>query len=785
VLERSAKLSGIGVSTVSGTNITPAVLRFGVFEVDLRTQELRKQGLRLRLPGQSFQVLRLLLERPGELVNREELRGKLWPADTFGDFDHGVNAAVNRLREALGDSADSPKFIETLPRRGYRFIVPVEWSADAAGGSALPSVVAITAPEPTPIPQPIPPERNWKLRGTIALAATAVMASAVFLSNEDSYLSRTRVGTWLRHAAIGRQPEPQLALSQRRLTANTDDASLTGGVISPDGKYLAYTDTSGFYLRQVDGGETHPVPLPKGFDPLPESWFPDSAHLVVTRFGDQRNPPHLGKQRARPPSLWKISVMGGTPRKLADEGSSARVSPDGSKIAYLAGKWDIEQIWLMEADGNNPRKIVDGGQESFGAVAWAPDAKRFAYVRTTNPSQRERPAKQIEVFDVTGGRREVILSEPRLGDQIAWMNTGRLIYSLDEAEPNHSDANLWWVQLNPRPGRPASPPTRITNDRAHISGISVAADGKRMALLRSTFQTDGYVTEIEAQGRQLSTPRRYTLDEGWDWPTSWTPDSKAVVFISDRDGPPHIFRQGVDETQPELLVGGNDVLNNAPRSTPDGLSVLYLVNGNPDKPSDNFRLMRVPVSGGPSQFVLEGAGIENYQCARLPSTVCIYGQIEPKSEYLRFFTFDPAGAKGTELLAGKIKKADYNWSLSPDGKYLVNPKSENPYEAPVLRIFNLDEDTEQYIPVPGIGLMMGLDWAADSKSVWVVGYMGMGRGAWGTRSGVLNVALSGRATMVLEGLSPAIWFAIPSPDGRRLSLCELTERSNMWLLENF
>ena len=76
-----------------------------------------------------------------------------------------------------------------------------------------------------------------------------------------------------------------------------------------------------------------------------------------------------------------------------------------------------------------------------------------------------------------------------------------------------------------------------------------------------------------------------------------------------------------------------------------------------------------------------------------------------------------------------------------------------------------------------------MDWAADSKSVWVGGYMG--RGAWGTRSGVLNVALSGRATMVLEGLSPTIWFAIPSPDGRRLSLCELTERSNVWLLENF
>ena len=103
-------------------NVAPTVKRFGVFEADARTEELRKEGLCIRLPGQSFQVLLLLLENPGEMVAREVLRKKLWPGDTFVDFDHGLNAAVNRLREALGDSADHPKFVETLPRRGYRFI---------------------------------------------------------------------------------------------------------------------------------------------------------------------------------------------------------------------------------------------------------------------------------------------------------------------------------------------------------------------------------------------------------------------------------------------------------------------------------------------------------------------------------------------------------------------------------------------------------------------------------------------------------------------------------------
>jgi DNA-binding winged helix-turn-helix (wHTH) protein len=113
------------------------ILRFGPFEVDLRSQELRRKGMRIRLPAQSFQVLATLLNRPGDLVTREELQRKLWPVETFGDLDHGLNAAVNRVREALDDSAEQPRFIETLPRRGYRFISPVERDGDGGAKTAL------------------------------------------------------------------------------------------------------------------------------------------------------------------------------------------------------------------------------------------------------------------------------------------------------------------------------------------------------------------------------------------------------------------------------------------------------------------------------------------------------------------------------------------------------------------------------------------------------------------------------------------------------------------------
>jgi DNA-binding winged helix-turn-helix (wHTH) protein len=123
------------------------VVRFGVFELDLAAGELRKSGVKLRLQEQPFQVLALLLERAGEVVTREDLRQKLWPSDTFVDFDHSLNTAINKVREALGDSASSPRYVETLARRGYRFIAPVrrEVSPETGGRGTGPPVATSSA----------------------------------------------------------------------------------------------------------------------------------------------------------------------------------------------------------------------------------------------------------------------------------------------------------------------------------------------------------------------------------------------------------------------------------------------------------------------------------------------------------------------------------------------------------------------------------------------------------------------------------------------------------------
>jgi DNA-binding winged helix-turn-helix (wHTH) protein/Tol biopolymer transport system component len=771
----------------------PRMVRFGVFEVDLRAGELRRNGVKVKVQNQPFQILSMLLERPGEIITRDEMQARLWSAETFVDFDHGLNSAIRRLRDALGDSAEEPTFVETLGRRGYRFVFPVEKPrveqpkrSEGYESEGLAEVVSISGPAPEEVspvpvlelvsPAPVPPvQRPWKLKAALACGALVVLASLVPLSNENSYLSRTRLGESARHLLLIEHAATP-TITQRRLTANPSDTPVANGVISPDGKYLAFTDGSGFYIRQLAGGETHAIPLPEGFEPRPESWFPDSVHLVVSVFHDLER---------KPPNLWEISILGGTPRRLAEEGSSARVSPDGSKIAFLKGPWDNQEIWLMEPDGNGARKILDAGDEWFGPVAWAPDAKRFAYIRGANSTIPDRFWKRIDVYDLAQGRSERVLSEVRLGDHIAWMKTGRLIYAVHEAEPNQGDINLWAIQLKADSGLPSGRPVRITNDRDAIAGLSADAAGNRLALLRSNSQADVYVADVEERGERLSAPRRLTLDQRDDYPTTWTPDSKTVLFLSDRDGPFRIFKQDIGQTQSELLVGGDDIVIMAPRLTPDGLSALYLVTAKRKDLPDNRRLMRVPLAGGASQVVVEGPEIMGYQCARLPSKLCIYGQIESNSDGYRFFTFDPAGGKGTELLAGKVKKryAMNNWSLSPDGKYLVTAKGLTPTDDIALRIIKLADGTEQLIPVPQIKLLMGMEWSADSSSIWVGGFMG--RGAGGARSGLLNVRLNGSVKVALRGLNPGVLWGVPSPDGQRLALLGNTESSNMWLLENF
>ena len=176
------------------------IVHFGVFEVDLRACEVRKHGLRLKLPEQPFQVLVVLLEKPGEIVTREELRNRLWQGDTFVDFDHGLNNAVMRLREVLGDDSENPRFVETIPRRGYRFIAPVADAAFPVAAATRPELEAgdVSVEVATPTVDATALETSSEPAGSerqssaarLAILAAVILAAAVLLAAGLIYRSR-------------------------------------------------------------------------------------------------------------------------------------------------------------------------------------------------------------------------------------------------------------------------------------------------------------------------------------------------------------------------------------------------------------------------------------------------------------------------------------------------------------------------------------------------------------------------------------------------------------------
>ena len=181
---------------------------------------------------------------------------------------------------------------------------------------------------------------------------------------------------------LGRRTSPPLISSTlpatRRLTANPGSDPVISAAISPDGKYLAFSDRTGAYLRQVDTGETHPLSLPEGFNARPVSWYPDGSHILVAAVS--------GSEMKS--GLWQISTVGGSPRKLSDEGRDAEVSPDGSQIVFLRGAEKSQELWLMGSDGQQPRKIAgdlgDLFRPRFGRVTAS--KSRFCEASTARDS---------------------------------------------------------------------------------------------------------------------------------------------------------------------------------------------------------------------------------------------------------------------------------------------------------------------------------------------------------------------------------------------------------------
>jgi len=745
------------------------ILRFGPFEFSEAEGELRKNGVRLKLQEQPLRVLLELVANPGKVVSREDLQQKLWPADTFVDFDTGLNTAIRKLRQALNDNADEPRYIETLAKRGYKFIAPVADSVTAGPPTSRdsPAQVPVSLSGDGTSSAPVAESRRKPRRWYWVLAACA-LALVIYGGGL----------AWRRANIL-----PPL-VTEQRITANPSEAPITGAALSPDGKYLAYSDTTGVYVRHIDTGETRALQLPKGFDAVPASWFPDATHLLLSS----------GQAVLRNTSLWKVSIMGGSPQKLMDDAIGGAVSPDGSKIAFSRGDaGGSVEIWVVGSDGSNLHRIAEANMPDamvrvparqpyaglfLSAIAWSPDGRRVAYVRRFDIATLSRFAirHSLETVDVNGGMRKVLNISTQLLPVIGWAADGHLLYAnRDDPASEREDSGMWSVQVNQKSGEPEGKAVQLTNGVGQIGGMSVAADARRLILWRVNTVPQVYLTEIDAETRRYKTPRRLTLDESANWATAWTPDSRAILFSSDRSGAFQIYRQAIDQAVPELLVEGSG--NFLPRLNPDGTQILYAVSleGTPRR----LRLMRVPLQGGSPQLVLQTQSVNNFQCARSPSRLCLiatFGPIAPEGRTVQFFSFDPEDGKTQEFATFKVKNG-IGWSLSPDGSQLsLRPRGQ---ESQVTFMTVGDKSTHE-VQLKDLPFLDWGDWDADGKSI-----LATSRNANGAPV-VLSVEPNGNHRVLLEGDRSMQWGpVIASPDGRFAALNVITGENNVWMVENF
>jgi Tol biopolymer transport system component/DNA-binding winged helix-turn-helix (wHTH) protein len=733
------------VASVPNGNLTE-VVRFGVYEVDPRAGELRRNGIKVKIQEQPYQVLSLLLERPGEVITREELKRRLWPADTFVDFDHSLNAAIKRLRDVLRDSADNPRFVETLARRGYRFLAPVTGS--------LPSGVS---PVP-PVPHMAPRSRNrarW-------IAAMVVLAGACISVG-------FHIGNRAARAEVPREV---------RLTANSPDVPVYRAAISPDARLLAYTDPRGLFLREIAREDSHQLWLPPGLKPSVVSWFPDGSHLLVG-----------GIQADETPSIWNVSILGGPSHKISDETDSGTVSPDGTRIAALRGngKLNSSELWLMNADGSQPRKLLDIAGYS-NSLTWSPSGTRLAYMKASYwPGYKEEV--QIETIDLATGKTNTAFSDDRIGGGLVWSRDGRLFFGRVDQDSNIK-SDIWSLRVDERTGEARGNIGRLTSGPDWKPRPEVSADGKQMVFLRNNIAPTVYLAQVDPKTKSLDQLERLTLDESVSRPYEWTPDGTALLYISNRDGEFHIFRQRLGAASPELLVDGHDNPN-IMRLNPDGTRILYMseasragrtgaspVEHTAGFDSEKVRVMSAPMSGGVGKFVLEADGMNNFQCARAPSTFCLFSRFT--KDALAFVQFDSATGEMKDLFQTDDSGwQSYNWTLSPDGKLLALCKDARVSLDAEVRLIPTDGGAERKIHLNEWIGISAIDWAADGKSFWASATLR------GETHALVNIDMHGDIKPVLQDGKPYVGWGIQSRDGKHLAIWQATGGSNVWMLEGF
>ena len=614
-------------------------VRFGPFELALDTQELRKHGIPLKVSGQAIQILVVLTANPGKLVTREELQQKLWPGAPYGDPNHGLNAAVNKLRETLADSSTTPTYIETLPGRGYRFIGVIE--AEETKPSAI---------------EPAPSKSRWNQPAAIAGAAVAlvlgVAALAYFLMRPEA---APKVSNYVQLTHDG-QPKQLIGTDGLRLYIDL------GGKLANEG----------IAAISVAGGEPTKISTPSPFMHATDV-SSDGAELLMV----ERNGPVPGP-------LWSLPVLGGSPRRIGDiEALGAAWSHDGKTLAYNNGGL----LYVAKADGTESRQIATLKDPTYVlGLAWSPDGTHLRFTdRNTNNT-----AQSIWEVSADGTGLHPLLPgwhNPPAECCGAWTADGKYFVFW-------SNNQIWAL---PRKGgflRPEPKPIQLTSSPLALSSVIPSRDGKKLFVVGGTYR--GELMRFDSNSGQLVSFLGGISADGVDF----SKDGQWVTYMSYPDGA--LWRSKADGSERlQLTNPPNHAL--MPRWSPDGKKIVFFEiftdkrarifevsssGGAPRQlmPDDPSGQADPNWSPGGDKIVFASNGLDaastvrildlaSHQLVTLPGSKGIFSpRWSPKGRYIvgltsdqaRVVLFDFQTQKWTELAKGGV-----GWpSWSKDGEYV-------------------------------------------------------------------------------------------------------------------
>ena len=709
---------------------------FGPFRLDSTDRRLLRDQKAMPLPPKAFDTLVYLVENSGRLVSREELIQNVWPDSVVEDANLTVN--ISLLRKALGNRSDGHPYIETAPRKGYRF------EADVT------RLEAETITEP-----PLRSRRKsvWSLT-LLALVFLIVLAAWRFQ----------------------RQPEPLPQFRQQRLTSFAPELAVTAAAISTGAKFIAYSNSAGLFIQVIATSEIHSLQLPEpGFQIASISWFPDSAKLLV----DGSAPGQVA------PGLWVVPVIGTAKPVQIGPYPPGFVSPDGSQIALVSNEGTAPQILLMQSDGSQERLLVTGKEEeAFGNPSWSPDGERLFFTRYRWNAQLRKNSGSIDCYDLANGKVRSLLTGLDFAGDVVSLRDGRLLYSkLMGANPSAYGGELMQVRLDRKAQKVVGAPRTIATWDVPITGLSVSNNGKELVLRDFTVQHSTYIGDLGNGARTLQNVRRLTFGLGReDFPRAWTPDSRALFIDSNRTGNWEIFKQAsAGDTDTPFVQGEGDQFN--PRLSPDHAWLLYLERPKDWHEPQPVTLMRVPISGGLPEPVLTTTQFSEwglrFECPQRAGLPCVLAQRRGADVVYRLF--DPL--KGFASNTGEIARHPYdprrvNWSISPDGSQLAwiewSPKQASIHLVPVAG----GRGNQRDIPMPGSSHLHAISWAANERGWFVVSQW---PGSWT----LLSVDPAGKTCALLKVTSTFAPDVYPSPDGRHLAFSEQGFGSNAWLLRNF